>query len=91
MEAKLKGQESIRAGLKADNDEVKRTTDLAIAQEKEDKNVRHQVAMKNRENMHQVDLTKLQAETTKIRSDYESTKNFVDEVKRYYVTEHTKK
>lgn len=91
MEAKLKGQESIRAGLKADNDEVKRTTDLAIAQEKEDKNVRHQVAMKNRENMHQVDLTKLQAETTKIRSDYESTKNFVDEVKRYYVTEHAKK
>ena len=91
MEAKLKGQESIRAGLKADNDEVKRTTDLAIAQEKEDKNVRHQVAMKNRENMHQVDLTKLQAETTKIRSDYESTKNFVDEVKRYYITEHAKK
>ena len=91
MEAKLKGQESIRAGLKADNDEVKRTTDLAIAQEKEDKNVRHQVAMKNRENMHQVDLTKLQAETTKIRSDYESTKNFVDEAKRYYITEHAKK
>lgn len=91
MEAKLKGQESIRAGLKADNDEVKRTTDLAIAQEKENKNVRHQVAMKNRENMHQVDLTKLQAETTKIRSDYESTKNFVDEVKRYYITEHAKK
>ena len=91
MEAKLKGQESIRAGLKADNDEVKRTTDLAIAQEKENKNVRHQVAMKNRENMHQVDLTKLQAETTKIRSDYESTKNFVDEIKRYYATEHAKK
>lgn len=91
MEAKLKGQESIRAGLKADNDEVKRTTDLAIAQEKEDKNVRHQVAMKNRENMHQVDLTKLQAETTKIRSDYESTKNFVDEIKRYHITEHAKK
>jgi hypothetical protein len=47
--------------------------------------------MKNRENMHQVDLTKLQAETTKIRSDYESTKNFVDEAKRYYITEHAKK
>ena len=91
MEAKLKGQESIRAGLKADNDEIRRTTDLAMVQEKENKNVRHQVAMKNRENMHQVDLTKLQAETTKIRSDYESTKNFVDELKRYYATEHAKK
>ena len=91
MEAILKGQEATRAGLKADNDEIRRTTDLAMTQEKENKNVRHQVAMKNRENMHQVDLTKLQAETTKIRSDYESTKNFVDEIKRYYTTEHAKK
>jgi hypothetical protein len=36
--------------------------------------------MKNRENMHQTAVTKLQAEATKKSADYQSTKLFVDEM-----------
>ena len=40
--------------------------------------------------MHQVDIAKLQARMGKTRSDYESTKNFVDELKKYYAIKHAK-
>lgn len=91
MDAQNQGQKYVEAGFKADDEMMRQTSEAAWQQEKENKISRHQTAMKNRENMHQTAVTKLQAEATKKSADYQSTKLFVDEMQKYYITEKAKK
>ena len=86
MDAQNQGQKYVEAGLKADDEMMRQTSEAAWQQEKENKISRHQTAMKNRENMHQTAVTKLQAEASKKTADYQSTKAFVDELQKYYIT-----
>ena len=51
---------------------------------------RWQTAMKNLENMHQVDTVKTQAKQQHVNSNYQSRKNLADEIKNYYNIEKTK-
>lgn len=91
MDAQNQGQKYVEAGFKADDEMMRQTSEAAWQQEKENKISRHQTAMKNRENMHQTAVTKLQAEATKKSADYQSTKLFVDEMQKYYITEKAKR
>ena len=54
-------------------------SELAQQQEKENRENRYNIAMKNRENMHQVSKEKLMALMGKKRADYESETNFINE------------
>lgn len=77
------GQQYIQAGLKADDERIRQTSEDALQQEKENKENRYNIAMKNRENMHQVNLEKLQAQVNKTRADYESGTNFINEIRTW--------
>lgn len=90
MDAINQGMQYREAGLKADDEMARQTSEQAWQQEKENKNTRHQVAMKNRENIYQTDTTKLQARANYHTSNYQSLKNLVDEFKAYYIVDKEK-
>ena len=55
MEAQIKGQQYIDAGNKADDEMIRQTSEKAWEQEKENKNIRHEVAMENRKSLLQTE------------------------------------
>lgn len=79
LEAQNKARQLILQGWQSDNETMRKMSELAWQQEKENKENRYNIAMKNRENMHQVSKEKLMALMTKKRSDYESLTNHINE------------
>lgn len=79
LEAENLAQQYIRQGWQSDDETMRQMSELAWQQEKENKENRYNIAMKNRENMHQVSKEKLMALMSKKRADYESGTNFINE------------
>lgn len=78
--------------LDAEIDEINKQN-LARATDTNNVNIdnRWQMAMKNLENMHQVDAVKTQAKQQYLSSNYQSRKNLADEIKNYYNTKRAEK
>lgn len=79
LEGENLARQYILQGWQSDNETMRKMSELAWQQEKENRENRYNIAMKNRENMHQVSKEKLMALMTKERSDYESLTNHINE------------
>lgn len=79
LEAENLAQQYIRQGWQSDDETMQKMSELAWQQEKENRENRYNIAMKNRENMHQVSKEKLMALMGKKRADYESLTNHINE------------
>ena len=79
LEGENLAQQYIRQGWQSDDETMRQMSELAWQQEKENHENRYNIAMKNRENMHQVSKEKLMALMGKKRADYESGTNFINE------------
>ena len=79
LEGENLAQQYIRQGQQSDDETMRQMSELAQQQEKENRENRYNIAMKNRENMHQVSKEKLMALMGKKRADYESDTNFINE------------
>lgn len=79
FEAYDKARQFILQGWQSDDETMRKMSELAWQQEKENRENRYNIAMKNRENMHQVNAEKLQARVNKHRADYESGTNAINE------------
>ena len=79
LEGENLAQQYIRQGQQSDDETMRQMSELAWQQEKENRENRYNIAMKNRENMHQVSKEKLMALMGKKRADYESDTNFINE------------
>lgn len=79
LEGENLAQQYIRQGWQSDDETMREMSELAWQQEKENRENRYNIAMKNRENMHQVSKEKLMALMGKKRADYESGTNFINE------------
>lgn len=90
LEAQNLGQQYINEGLQTDDAAVKKSQEDSWQQEKENKNSRYNIAMKNRENMYQLDREKLLAKMTTKRADYDSTTNFINEWRGWLSTKNQK-
>ena len=87
LEGEKLAQQYIQQGWQSDNETMRRMSELSWQQEKENKENRYNIAMKNRENMHQVATEKIQAEINKNRADYESGTNFINELRTWLVAD----
>lgn len=79
LEGENLAQQYIRQGWQSDDETMRQMSELTWQQEKENRENRYNIAMKNRENMHQVSKEKLMALMGKKRADYESGTNFINE------------
>lgn len=79
LEGENLSQQYIRQGWQSDDETMRQMSELAWQQEKENRENRYNIAMKNRENMHQISKEKLMALMGKKRADYESGTNFINE------------
>lgn len=79
QDAYNRARQYVMQGWQSDDETMRKMSELAWQQEKENKENRYNIAMKNRENMHQVSKEKLMALMTKERSDYESLTNHINE------------
>lgn len=79
LDAQNIAQQQILKGQQIDDEMLRTTSETAWQQEKENKENRYNIAMKNRENMHQVSIEKLQSLINKNRADYESGTNYINE------------
>lgn len=79
LEGENLARQYILQGWQSDNETMRKMSELAWQQEKENRENRYNIAMKNRENMHQVSKEKLMALMGKERSDYESLTNHINE------------
>lgn len=78
LEAESKGLEYLTQGKILDNQAIRESQEKAWEQEKANKENRYNIAMKNRENIWQVDREKLQARMVKERSDWQSKQHLMD-------------
>lgn len=79
-EAFSKGLDYIYAGNKEDADMQRKTSESSQQQEKENHANRYAIASKNLENQFQIDKEKLMAFMAKVRSDYDSQNNFINQL-----------
>lgn len=81
LEGENLAQQYIRQGWQSDDETMRQTSELAWQQEKENTEHDYNIAMKNRENQHQVNVEKIQNLINKNRADYESGTNFINEAR----------
>lgn len=86
LENTNEGLKYILAGEQADDEMMRKTSAEAWEQKKANHESRWNIAAKNTENQFQVDREKLMAKMSKLRSDWESTTNFINQL----TTLHTK-
>lgn len=77
-------------GKATDDAAMKDSAAKAFEQEKDNKENRYNIAMKNRENIHAVNKEKLMALMAKERANYESETNFINEWRQWLLQEHQK-
>lgn len=91
FEAFNQGQNYIQEGERIDDETLTENMEKAWQQNLENHENRYNIAMKNRENMHQVDREKLLAKANWFRANYESIDNFTNAMKTLIVTDQRKK
>lgn len=91
FEAFDQGQKYIQEGERIDDETLTENMEKAWQQNLENHENRYNIAMKNRENMHQVDREKLLAKANWFRANYESIDNFTNAMKTLIVTDQRKK
>lgn len=91
FEAFNQGQNYIQEGERIDDETLTENMEKAWQQNLENHENRYNIAMKNRENTHQVDREKLLAKANWFRANYESIDNFTNAMKTLIVTDQRKK